>query len=218
MVIVFLGAPGSGKGTHAKRLASKLGLPHVSSGDLLREAIEKGTELGRLAEPHLRNGTLVPDDIMLAWVEGVMEEPANRAGLVLDGFPRTVRQAEVFDDFLSQRGLKVNCVLLLEIDEDEAVKRLSSRVSCSRCGAVYNLVESPPAVEGVCDACGGSLNVRPDDREETVRVRFEEFRQLTVPVIDYYRSTGRLASVDTSGPVEEVEGRVASAHEKQCVG
>jgi len=211
MIIVFVGAPGSGKGTHARRTAERCGLEHVSTGDLLRDAVEKKTEVGTKAEEFMQAGKLVPDEIMMNLVSELLDDPDRPSGVVFDGFPRTLAQAEGLDELLDERGMRVDRVLLVDISEDEAVERMALRISCSKCGAVYNLKSNPPENEGVCDECGGKLEVRPDDREETVRARFKEFRKLTEPVIDYYRSGGLLKSVRTSGPVEEVAKNVAAA-------
>ncbi len=211
MIIVFVGAPGSGKGTHARRTAERCGFSHVSTGDLLRDAVDKDTPLGRKAHEFMAAGKLVPDEIMMDLIGGLLDGSDGGEGIIFDGFPRTLAQAEGMDELLEGRGLKVDKALLVDISEDEAVERLALRVSCPKCGAVHNLASNPPKVEGVCDECGGKLEVRPDDREETVRARFKEFRRLTEPVIDYYRSQGTLASVSTSGPVEEVAANVAAA-------
>jgi len=211
MIIVFVGAPGSGKGTHARRTAERCGLRHVSTGDLLREAVDNHTELGLKAEEFMKAGKLVPDEIMMDLVSELLDSPEGADGLVFDGFPRTLNQAEGLDELLTSRGLRVDKALLVDILEDEAVERMALRVSCPKCGAVYNLKSNPPKVDGVCDECGGKLEVRPDDREETVRARFKEFRKLTQPVIDYYQSKGLLSSVRTNGPVEEVAKKVAAA-------
>lgn len=211
MIIVFVGAPGSGKGTHARRTAERCGLAHVSTGDLLREAVEKGTPLGLKAKAYMDAGKLVPDELMMKLVSELLDGRKDGNGIIFDGFPRTLAQAKGLDDLLRARGLRVDKALLVDIAEDAAVKRLSLRVSCPKCGAVHNLGSNPPKVEGVCDECGGKLEVRPDDREETVRARFTEFRRLTQPVIDYYRSNGNLESVSTNGPVEVVAANVAAA-------
>lgn len=211
MIIVFVGAPGSGKGTHARRTAERLGLSHVSTGDLLRDAVDKGSELGARASEYMQAGKLVPDEVMMDLIRTLLDRSEGKNGIIFDGFPRTLAQAEELDDLLAGRGLKVDKALLVDISEDEAVERLALRVSCPKCGAVHNLISNPPKVEGICDECGGPLEVRPDDRGETVRARFKEFRRLTEPVIDYYRAKGSLASVRTSGPVEEVAKNVAAA-------
>ncbi len=211
MIIVFVGAPGSGKGTHARRTAERCGMAHVSTGDLLREAVEEKTALGVKAKGYMDAGKLVPDDLMMDLVSELLDRPDRPKDIIFDGFPRTLAQAEAFDRLLERRELSVDKALLVDISEDEAVERLALRVYCPKCGAVHNLVSNPPKVAGVCDECGGKLEVRPDDSEETVRARFKEFRRLTEPVIEYYRSKGTLASVSTSGPVEDVAAKVRAA-------
>ncbi|MBD3347842.1 MAG: adenylate kinase [Candidatus Eisenbacteria bacterium] len=211
MIIVFVGAPGSGKGTHARRTAERCGLRHVSTGDLLRDAVERKTDVGLRAKEYMDAGKLVPDEVMMDLVSELLDSREGGDGVVFDGFPRTLAQAEGLDRLLAERGLKVDKAMLVDISEDEAVERMALRISCPKCGAVYNLKSNPPGVEGVCDKCGGKLEVRSDDREETVRDRFKEFRRQTQPVIDYYRDRGILASVRTSGPVDEVARKVAAA-------
>jgi adenylate kinase len=208
MIIVLVGPPGAGKGTHGRRISAKRGLPHVSSGDLLRDAVERETPLGLEAARYMRTGNLVPDRIMLSWVEDLLDEPEYANGLVLDGFPRTVPQAEGLDELLSRHGLAVDAVLHFDIDEEAAVRRLGSRVSCSRCGLVYNLISNPPDDPEACGRCGGKLEVRDDDRVETIRARFEEFRRLTEPMLAYYRSQGKISVISTEGPIEDVGKRV----------
>jgi adenylate kinase len=211
MIIVLVGAPGAGKGTHGKRIAAKRHLPHVSSGDLLREAVGSGTPLGRQAERYMKAGVLVPDKIMLLWVEKLLDMPEYEAGIVLDGFPRTVPQAEGLDEILAKRDLGVDRALFFDIEEAAAVRRLAKRVSCTNCGLVYNLDAKPPETPGECDRCGGTLDVRADDREATVHARFVEFRGSTKPMIEYYRSQGKLIRIDTTGSIAEVGKRVTAA-------
>jgi adenylate kinase len=211
MIIVFVGAPGSGKGTHARRQSERCGFAHVSTGDLLRDAVDKGTEIGKRAQEFMNAGKLVPDEIMMGLIRDLFDKAEGSPDIIFDGFPRTLAQAEELDELLSERGLAVDKVLLVDISEDDAVERLALRVSCPKCGAVHNIASNPPKVQGVCDECGGKLEVRPDDREETVRARFNEFRALTEPVIGYYRSKGNFTSVRTNGPVEEVSANVAAA-------
>lgn len=211
MIVVLTGPPGAGKGTHGRRIARKRGWPHVSSGDLLRDAVDSGTELGRRAAAHMKAGTLVPDDIMLEWVEEMLERPEYADGVVLDGFPRTVPQAEGFDELLGKRRMEVGRVLAFEIDEDAAIRRLATRISCSKCGYVYNLASNPPDDLEVCRVCGGALGARTDDTVETVRARFEEYRKLTLPMIEYYESRGKVTVVSTDGSIDEVGKRVTEA-------
>jgi adenylate kinase len=205
MIIVLVGAPGAGKGTHAKLVANKLGLPHISSGDALRDAVEQGTPLGTEAGRYMKAGALVPDEILLAWADELLVRPEYANGVILDGFPRTLAQAEGLATLLRKRGRSIDCVMLLDIEEEDAVSRLSSRVSCPKCGAVYNMISKPPTREGTCDACAASLGTRFDDNKATIRARFREYHKLTEPMIEYYRSHGMLASVPTAGPITDVE-------------
>lgn len=211
MIIVLVGAPGAGKGTHAKLVAKKLGLPHVSSGDALREAVERGTPLGIEAGPHMKAGALVPDEVLLTWADGLLTRPEYASGVILDGFPRTLPQAEGLTKLLRKRGRSIDCVMLLDIEEDDAVARLSSRVSCPKCGAVYNMISKPPTREGTCDACAASLEMRSDDNKATIRARFREYHRLTEPMVEYYRSRGMLSSVPTAGPIADVERALEAA-------
>jgi adenylate kinase len=210
MIIILVGPPGAGKGTHGRRIAARRCWPHVSSGDLLRDAVERKTPLGLQAAAYMRAGTLVPDGIMLTWVEELLDKPEFAEGLILDGFPRTLPQAEGLDERLARHDLAVDGVLYFDIDEEAAVKRLSSRVSCTGCGFVYNLVSNPPEDPDACARCGGRLEVREDDRVETVRGRFEEFRRLTEPMLEYYRSQGKVSVISTQGSIEEVGRRVTA--------
>ena len=211
MIVVLTGPPGAGKGTHGRRIARKRGWPHVSSGDLLRDAVESGTELGRRAAQYMKAGTLVPDDIMLEWVEEVLGRPEYAAGVVLDGFPRTVPQAEGFDNLLGKRETEVGRVLAFDIDEDAAIRRLATRISCSKCGYVYNLASNPPDDMETCRVCGGTLGARDDDTAETIRARFEEYRSLSLPMIAYYRSRGKVTVISTDGSIDDVGRRVTEA-------
>ena len=211
MIVVLAGPPGAGKGTHGRRIAAKRGWPHVSSGDLLREAVESGSDLGRRAEEYMKAGTLVPDEIMLEWVEELLNRPEYASGVVLDGFPRTVPQARGLDELLDRRGTEVGRVLVFDIDEEAAVKRLATRISCSRCGYVYNLASNPPDDTGTCRACGGTLETRRDDTTETVRARFEEYRHLTVPMIEHYRGRNKVSVIATDGTIDDVGRRVSRA-------
>jgi adenylate kinase len=211
VIVVFLGPPGAGKGTQAKRLAAKLGLPHVSTGDLLRSAVERGTPLGREAALYLDKGSLVPDETMLGLVGELLDRGDHARGLVLDGFPRTTPQAEGLDRILSERGRAVDLVILLDIDEEEAVRRLTARVWCPKCGGVHNLVADPSAVKGICDACGGRLEQRSDDARDVIAARFEEYRRLTQPAVNRYRALGRLHSVDAGRPMDSVTAEIGAA-------
>ncbi len=215
MIIVLLGAPGAGKGTQAKRLVEKRGFSHVSTGDLLRDAVSRGTELGRQADEYMKGGRLVPDEIVLGLVEELFEA-GTEADIILDGFPRTVPQAEGLDALLTGRGTAVDCVVFIDITVDEAIRRLSSRVSCSGCGAVYNLLWKPPAADGVCDACGGELTRRSDDEPEAIERRFKEYHDATKPLTDYYRTRGILRAVDTTRTSEEIQSEIDEILDGGC--
>jgi len=204
VIIVLLGAPGAGKGTQAKRLVESRGFGHVSTGDLLRDAVSRGTELGLRADEFMKGGRLVPDEIVLGLVAELFEAGTD-ADIILDGFPRTVPQAEGLDALLSKHGTAVDCVVFIDITVDEAIRRLSSRVSCAGCGAVYNLLWKPPATDGVCDACGGELTRRSDDEPEAIERRFTEYHAATKPLTDYYRAKGILRAVDTTKTSEEIQ-------------
>ncbi len=218
MIILLLGAPGAGKGTHAAKIAEYTGLPHVSSGELLRGAVERKTELGVKAKEYMDAGSLVPDEFMLKWIEEVLDDPAYEKGIILDGFPRTIAQAEGLDALLARKGLKTDLVLLLDISQEAAANRLLSRVTCSECGAIHNLAERPMKVPGVCDVCGGKLETRADDVRETIEKRFVEFRKLTAPMIDYYRARGNFQTVNTDRPVEEVTKDVIAVLDRASGG
>lgn len=210
MIVVFFGPPGAGKGTQAKRVAAKLGVPHVSTGDLLRSAVEHGTLLGREAALYLDKGALVPDATMLGLVGELLDRPDHARGLVLDGFPRTTPQAEGLDRLLGERGRVLDLVLFLDITEEEAVRRLTARVSCPKCGSIHNLLADPSAKDGICRACGVRLEHRSDDSRDVITARFEEYRKLTQPTLDYYRALGKLESVDAGRPIDDVTTEIAT--------
>lgn len=202
--LVFLGAPGTGKGTQARRLAERFGLTPMSSGDTLRAEIALDTQIGRQAAQYVQSGTLVPDEI----VTGVMLEAIRRLppgqGFILDGFPRTVAQAEALEAGLASRGMRLDAVIDFRIDESLLLQRLVNRRVCSRCGAAYNLVFLPPRVAGICDACGGELVRRADDREEVVATRLRTYELQTAPLIDFFEHRGLLRSVDAARSADEV--------------
>lgn len=202
--VVFLGAPGSGKGTQAKRLAESMSIPHISTGDILRQAVKDQTELGRQAAPIMASGGLVPDDLMIGLIGERLRQPDAGSGFILDGFPRTVVQAEKLDALLSGNGNGAVRVLHLLVPDEMIVRRIVARRSCSSCGAIYHLENSPPAKEGVCDKCGSALVARPDDNEEAVRRRLEEFHRQTVPVVSYYQEKNVLKEIDGTAPVAKV--------------
>ncbi|MCA1791240.1 MAG: adenylate kinase [Thioalkalivibrio sp.] len=214
MQIILLGAPGSGRGTQAKVLAERLGIPHISTGDMLREAVRVDSELGRKAEPIMKSGGLVPDDLMVGIIGERLASGDARKGFLLDGFPRTVVQAEKLDGLLGEgNGSGTPRVTHLLVPDEVIVQRISARRSCPACGSVYHLEHAPPKLADVCDQCGGALVARSDDTEEAVRKRLEAFHRQTMPVVDYYRAKGWLRSVDGIGTVDEVFERISRSLE-----
>ncbi len=211
MIIIMLGAPGTGKGTVASILTEKLNIPQVSTGDIFRKHIKEKTELGKLAESYISKGELVPDDVTIGLIENRMEEPDVQNGIILDGFPRTVKQAEELDKLLAQKGKKVDMVINLTTPEDEIVERIVNRRICSNsdCKTVYNLVLNPPKVEGVCDKCGSELIQRKDDTIETVKSRLDSYFKQTSPLVEYYEKQGNLYSALVSKTVNKLGKDVA---------
>lgn len=188
--LVLLGAPGSGKGTQAERIIARHDIPHISTGDILREAVARGTDLGEVAKRYMDAGELVPDDVIIGIMRARLGEPDAAPGFLLDGFPRTVEQAEALEEMLAAAGRALIHVLLLEVPEEELVRRLSGRRMCRGCGANHNVIFNPPAEAGVCDACGGELYQRSDDNEETVRNRLGVYRRQTEPLVGFYEARG----------------------------
>lgn len=201
MRIVFLGPPGSGKGTQAQILAQKLGIPQVSSGDLLREAVEHHTPTGKKAKSYMEKGELVPDSIV---IELVHERIKNEKAYILDGFPRSMQQAEKLDEILSELGLPLDYVVNIEVPLEKLIERLSGRLTCKECNAIYHRVYNPPKKERICDVCGGELYQRADDTEAAIIQRFETYKKQTEPVILYYREKGMLTNVDGTRSIEEI--------------
>lgn len=211
MNIILIGSPGSGKGTQAKFLSEKWHIPHISTGDMLRESVKQGTPLGKQAEPIMTSGALVPDDLMVGIIGERLKKGDAESGFILDGFPRTVAQAEKLDNLLKGNGSGPLRVIHLLVPDDVIVRRIAARRSCPGCGSVYHLENSPPGVEGVCDRCGGELVARPDDTETAVRTRLEAFQRQTVPVIGFYREKNALNQVDGLGSVESVFERIGQS-------
>jgi adenylate kinase len=209
--IIFIGPPGSGKGTQAKRLAGRYGIPHISTGDMLREAVSDGTPLGEKAAPIMAAGALVPDELMLGIVDDRLKKPDAARGFILDGFPRTLVQAEKLDGIVAKtagNGKDPLRVLQLLVPDDAIVRRITLRRTCAQCGAIYHLENNPPANDSVCDRCGAEVIARPDDNEEAVRKRLESFHRQTLPVATFYRAKSILREVDGIGPVDEVFERI----------
>ncbi len=208
MKLIFIGPPGSGKGTQAKRLAGRFGIPHISTGDMLREAVAEGTELGKKADAIMKSGALVPDDVMIGMIRERLGKADAKKGFILDGFPRTLPQAEKLEALVSGNGSDKLRVLQLLVPDEAIVKRIALRRTCAQCGAIYHLENQPPKVSGVCDRCKGELIARPDDNETAVRKRLDAFHKQTAPVADYYRTKKVLKTVDGIGPVDEVFERI----------
>jgi adenylate kinase len=197
--VILLGAPGAGKGTQAERISARFGLPHISTGDMLRAAVAQGTEMGLAAKEFMDAGALVPDDVVIGVVRDRLAESDAVEGFLLDGFPRTIEQAESLDAMLTEAGRSVTEVLLLVVPETELVDRLAGRRLCKSCGKGYHVRFDPPRQEGVCDACDGELYQRDDDNETTVRNRLVVYRRQTEPLVDYYERRGVLKRIVGSG-------------------
>jgi len=209
--IVLLGPPASGKGTQAARLCEELDLPHVASGDLFRENLKNETELGQKAKKYMDRGELVPDDITIAMVMERLSRPDCAGGAILDGFPRTIAQAEALDEALAAQGHKINAVLYIAVPDEVLVERVSGRRLCRVCGKAYHVKFNPPKQPGVCDEDGGDLYQRDDDRPETVRKRLKVYWEQTSPLIDYYRDQGMLVEVDGDQPIDAVTADLREA-------
>jgi adenylate kinase len=209
--LILLGAPGSGKGTQAKLIVEKHGWLHLSTGDVLRKNVAEGTPLGARAKPIMESGQYVPDDLINAMVEDQLDRPEGRTGVVFDGYPRTLNQAEALDALLDRKCRPVEMVLHLVIDPEELITRLSGRRVCTGCGAPYHLRAMPPLHEGVCDACGSPLMQRKDDSEETVRTRLDVYNAQTAPLLDYYAGQGKLQNIDASEGIEKSFERIQAA-------
>jgi len=209
--IIFLGAPGAGKGTQAAELAREQGLVHIASGDLFRQALEQGTELGIKAKSYMEKGVLVPDQITIQMVLERLSAPDCARGAILDGFPRNLEQAEALDGALSQRGKAIDKVIYIKVSEEELLRRLSGRWICRQCQAPYHATDSPPKVWRRCDKCGGELYQRPDDTEESIKKRLEVYFAETAPLIDYYAKGDKLLEIDGEGGVAEVSRRITTA-------
>ena len=208
--LVLLGAPGVGKGTQAATIAGRVGVPHISTGDLLRTAIREGAPFGRKVAAIVERGELVPDALIGEVVEERLSRKDAARGFVLDGFPRTVAQADLLDRYLSGRGQSLDRVILIEVPEPVIIERLAGRRFCDRCGATYHARYSPPKVDGICDRCGAELRQRPDDVEAVIAERLKAYRDQTAPLVTRYRNAGLLVPIDGMGRPEEVFGRIAA--------
>ncbi len=206
-MVILLGPPGAGKGTQARRIEEEFGVPHISTGDILREHVTLETELGQKAQQYMECGELVPDQLIIDLIADRIGQPDAAEGFLLDGFPRTTRQAVVFEEFLNNRQLKLDTVLLLDVEDEQLIARISGRYLCRDCGSDINVAELESMPES-CAYCDGELYQREDDREETVKNRLQVYRRQTAPLVEYYRGQGLLKKVDGSGTVEDVARRV----------
>lgn len=211
MHIILLGAPGAGKGTQAAYVAQKLGLVHIASGDLFRQALERGTDLALQVRSYMEKGMLVPDELTVQMVLERLSAPDCEAGVVFDGFPRNLKQAKALDDNLARRSEAIDWVVYIKVSEEELLRRLSGRWLCRSCQAPYHVTGSPPRVAGRCDRCGGELYQRPDDNVETIKKRLAVYANETAPLIDYYAERGKLVEVDGEGKAEAVAERIIAA-------
>lgn len=211
MRVAFLGAPGAGKGTQARELAQEWGVPHLATGDMLREAVAAGTGLGRQAKQYMDRGALVPDDVIVGAMGERFARPDASGGFILDGFPRTIAQAEALDRMLKDLGHHLDVVIFFDVSEAELLRRLTGRRVCRACGATFHLVSAPPARPGVCDRCGGELYQREDDSEDTVRHRLQVYARQTEPLLDYYRDRALLRTVAGEGPIESIRAALRRA-------
>ena len=204
MKIIMLGAPGAGKGTQAKKIAAKYGIPHISTGDIFRANIKNGTELGKKAKTYMDQGLLVPDELVVDLVVDRVNQDDCTNGYVLDGFPRTIPQAEALTEALEKMGQKVDFAIDVNVPDENIVKRMGGRRACVTCGATYHMVYAPTKKEGICDTCGGELILRDDDKPETVQKRLNVYHDQTQPLIDYYTSQGILRTVDGTVDIDDV--------------
>ena len=204
MKLIMLGAPGAGKGTQAKKIAEKYNIPHISTGDIFRANIKNGTELGQKAKTYMDQGLLVPDELVVDLVMDRFAQPDCENGYVLDGFPRTIPQAEALDAALEKAGAKIDYAINVEVPDENIIRRMSGRRACVACGATYHLVHIPPKTEGICDTCGKELILRDDDKPETVQKRLDVYHEQTQPLIDYYTKQGALVEVDGTVDMEDV--------------
>jgi len=211
MYVIFLGAPGAGKGTQAADVAVALNLAHIATGDMFREAQRKGTPLGLKAREYMEKGMLVPDEITVAMLLERIAAPDSKNGAILDGFPRTLPQAKALDAALDKQSRSIDKVIYIRVSEDELMKRLGGRWICRNCQTPYHEITSPPKTSGECDRCGGELYQRADDVPETIRERLKVFFTQTTPLIDYYKETGKLDEVNGEGDVKDVQRRILDA-------
>ena len=204
MNIILIGPPGAGKGTQAKRMIDRLGVPQISTGDMFRAAVKEGSPMGKKAKEYMDKGALVPDDVVIGVVKERFEKPDTKKGFILDGFPRTLEQAQALDKLLSDLGTRLDHVVVIEVPDDNLVGRLTGRRTCKGCGYMHHVKFDPPKKEGVCDKCSGELYLRDDDKEATIRDRLSTYHAQTSPLIDYYSKSGIVRKIDGTRSMEEV--------------
>ena len=214
MFLIFLGAPGAGKGTQASAVAQQLKIAHISSGDLFREAVKKENELGKLVKGYMEQGELVPDEITIKVISARLNESDCASGAIFDGFPRTLEQAEALDKAMNEQKKHIDYAVYIEVPDSDLLKRLGGRWTCQNCQAVYHEIASPPKISGVCDKCGGKLYQRPDDNEVTIKERLKVYHAQTMPLLDYYRADGKLLTIDGRLSIDNVRNNILKALKK----
>ncbi len=215
MRLVLLGAPGAGKGTQAKKLIDKYGIPQISTGDILRKAVADGTPLGKEAKSYMDKGELVPDSVVIGLVKERLAQDDCRNGYILDGFPRNTAQAETLDQVLAEMNAPLDIALVVDVDKDDLMKRLTGRRTCRGCQQMYNVHFNPPQKDGICDKCGGELYQRDDDKEETIKNRLDVYERSTAPLIDYYGKKNILKTVKGVGSIDDIFNNICSILDSQ---
>jgi len=211
--IILQGPPGSGKGTIANILIEMYQIPTITTGDILRDEVTRGTEIGKLAKAYMDRGELVPDEVVTRIVEERLSQPASKEGFILDGYPRNQNQAESLDRILRRLGVKLDCVLNIVVEDEELIRRLTTRRICSDCGAIYNLLNKPPKVEGICDICGGKVIQRDDDKEEVIRRRLEVYKKQAEPILELYRKRGLVRDLRGDVGLQQLPAEIKSVLE-----
>jgi adenylate kinase len=209
MNLILLGPPGAGKGTQAQMIVERYHIPQISTGDILRKAVKEETPLGKKGKAFMDQGQLVPDEVVIGIIDARLRAPDCNPGFILDGFPRTIAQAEALQPILTTMGKSIDHVINIEVDTEELVRRLTGRRTCKNCGGMFHILFHPPKVEGICDRCGGTLYQREDDKEETIRIRLNEYQRQTAPLIQYYQLKNCLRSIQGVGGQEEIFERIA---------